>query len=56
MLDKKSHRAFSDKVIWLTGASSGIGRAVAIALSQYQCELYLSARSIENLEQTAQQC
>ena len=56
MYENKLHKAFSGKVIWLTGASSGIGRAVTIALSQYDCELYLSARSIKNLEQTASQC
>lgn len=56
MHEKKLHQAFSGKVIWLTGASSGIGRAVAIALSHYDCELYLSARSSKNLEQTASQC
>ena len=47
---------FSDKVIWLTGASSGIGRAVAIALSEYDCTLYLSARSRQNLESTRKAC
>ena len=56
MSEKKLDENFSGKVIWLTGASSGIGRAVAIALSQYHCELYLSARSIKKLEQTASQC
>jgi|TARA_B110000977_G_scaffold43147_1_gene58413 short-subunit dehydrogenase len=53
---KRLQKAFSGKVIWLTGASSGIGRALAIALSQFDCELYLSARSRKNLEQTASQC
>lgn len=47
---------FNNRVIWLTGASSGIGRALAIALSQFTCTLYISARSTANLERTRQAC
>ena len=50
----KSH--FDNKVIWLTGASSGIGRALAVALSSYNCQLYISSRDHGKLEKTKGMC
>lgn len=47
---------FNNKVIWITGASSGIGKALALALSQQQCQLILSARRIDALEAVKNQC
>lgn len=47
---------FDNKVIWITGASSGIGKALALALSQYDCKLILSARRTEILEDVKTQC
>lgn len=47
---------FTGKTLWITGASSGIGRALAVALSQFNCTLYLSARSHDNLRQTQAAC
>ena len=47
---------FTGKTLWITGASSGIGRALAVALSQFNCTLYLSARSHDNLQQTQAAC
>ncbi len=47
---------FKDKVIWITGASSGIGRALALALSQQEANLILSSRNVEKLEEVKQQC
>jgi len=41
------------KVIWITGASSGIGEALAIELSQFPVKLVLSARRKEELERVA---
>lgn len=35
---------FTNKVIWITGASSGIGKALALQLSQQDCKLILSSR------------
>lgn len=47
---------FKGKTIWITGASSGIGRALAIGLSQYRCELILSGRNIEELNRVSELC
>ncbi|TXE10856.1 SDR family oxidoreductase [Gelidibacter salicanalis] len=47
---------FNNKVIWITGASSGIGKALALALSQQNCQLILSSRRKEALEDVKNQC
>jgi NADP-dependent 3-hydroxy acid dehydrogenase YdfG len=41
---------FSNKIIWITGASSGIGKALAIALSKQHCKFILSSRNIASFE------
>ncbi len=43
-------------MIWITGASSGVGKALAIELSQYGAKLILSSRNQAALEQTKQSC
>lgn len=48
--------SLSNKVIWVTGASSGIGEALAIALSRKGAKLILSARRTEELERVKQSC
>jgi short-subunit dehydrogenase len=40
---------FTNKVVWITGASSGIGKALAIELSKQDAKLILSARNEEKL-------
>jgi short-subunit dehydrogenase len=47
---------FSNKIVWITGASSGIGEALAIALSKEGAKLILSSRRKEVLEKVREQC
>lgn len=47
---------FKNKVIIITGASSGIGEATAYAFAKHQCKLVLAARNIEKLETVKIQC
>ena len=44
------------KVIWITGASSGIGKGLALELSNHNCKLILSSRRPEALETVKKQC
>jgi len=46
----------SGKTIWITGASSGIGEALAIELSSRDVKLVLSARRVEELERVRSRC
>jgi len=47
---------FKNKVVWITGASSGIGRATAIALSKNKAKLIISGRNEDNLNATKIAC
>ena len=47
---------FTGKTLWITGASSGIGRAVAIELSGKKCHLILSSRKKLDLEKVSEIC
>jgi short-subunit dehydrogenase len=47
---------FKDKVIWITGASAGIGEQLSIQLSQLGAKLILSARREEELKKVASKC
>jgi len=49
-------RDIGNKVIVITGASSGIGRATAQAFAQAGCRLVLAARSAPALEIAAREC
>ncbi|MBP2284293.1 short-subunit dehydrogenase [Flavobacterium sp. CG_23.5] len=49
-------KSINGKVVWITGASSGIGEALAYELSKRDCKLILSARNIENLERVKSRC
>jgi short-subunit dehydrogenase len=44
------------KVIWITGASSGLGRALSLTLAAQGAKLILSSRNKEALEQLSNEC
>jgi short-subunit dehydrogenase len=56
MLSSKVQKHFENKVIWVTGTSSGIGRALVIALSSVNCKIFITSRSTKKLQQTIDQC
>ena len=45
--------SLKDKVIWITGAGTGIGQAAAVALAQNGAKVVLSGRRIDALQKTA---
>ncbi|MDX2002610.1 MAG: SDR family oxidoreductase [Chitinophagales bacterium] len=48
--------SFKDKVVWVTGASSGIGEALAYELSKQGALVIVSARRTQELERVKSQC
>ncbi|MFV8378534.1 SDR family oxidoreductase [Flavobacterium sp. LB3R33] len=48
--------AINSKIVWITGASSGIGEALAYELATRNCKLILSARNIKALEVVKSKC
>lgn len=49
-------RQFNGKVVWITGASSGIGESLAYLLSSHGAKLILSARRRNELERVLKRC
>jgi len=47
---------FTNKVVWITGASSGIGKALALELSKQNAKLVLSARNESKLSEVRNSC
>ena len=52
----KRNAGLQGKVVVITGASSGIGRATALEFSRARCRVVLAARRLDALEQTAALC
>ncbi len=48
--------AFNNQLVWITGASSGIGKATAIAFSRTGATVILSSRRESELEAVRQEC
>ena len=53
---KKPENELSGKIVWITGASSGIGESLAYALAKCGARLILSARREEELKRVVEQC
>ena len=49
-------RNLYDKVVWITGAGSGIGQNAAVTLSKLGMKVILSGRNVKNLQETALKC
>jgi dehydrogenase/reductase SDR family protein 7B len=55
-MEQALRRRFENRVVWITGASSGIGAALAEAFSREGATVVLSARRQTELEQVAARC
>jgi len=48
-----ANKTFQNQVVWITGASSGIGRAMALEFARQGARVALSSRRLEELEAVA---
>lgn len=46
----------NNKIIWITGATSGIGEELSLQLSHFGAKIILSARRVEELERVKSKC
>lgn len=56
LLSVPKEGAFRGQVVWITGASSGIGAALAVRLAKAGAQVVLSARRIEQLNAVSEVC
>lgn len=49
-------QSINEKIVWITGASSGIGEGLSYELAKKNCKLILSARNVTELERVKQNC
>lgn len=54
--DKMTQETFRDRVVIITGASSGIGREMAYQLAEQGAKLVLASRDANRLEEVAEKC
>lgn len=47
---------FKEQIFWVTGASSGIGKSLAIELSNYEAKLIISSRKESFLKEVKKRC
>jgi short-subunit dehydrogenase len=55
-MKQPSQNSISNKTVVITGASSGVGRAIAIEFAKQHAKLVLAARRQEALEEVAAEC
>ena len=55
-LGKRPARVLRGKVVWITGASSGIGEELAYVLAKNGAKLVLSARREKELQRVLERC
>jgi short-subunit dehydrogenase len=51
-----ARQSFASKVVWITGASSGIGKSLALAFHRAGAKLILSARRTNALDEVRREC
>ena len=54
--ENSNQNSFAQKVVWITGASAGIGEAMAVAFAASGAKLVLSARNGVELERVKARC